>query len=190
MNRLLITNIGTLAGIDQGLPCLQGPQMARLEVLPDAWLLIADEKISAWGSLADGTPDLEPGTEVFDAQGGTVLPSFCDSHTHIVYAGSREGEFVDKIQGLSYAEIARRGGGILNSADRLHHMSEDELYQQAMQRIREIIRKGTGAVEIKSGYGLMITIAAEKPEEEAPPPEQKPEEKPADAPPDAQAPEE
>ena len=154
MNRLLITNIGTLAGIDQGLPCLQGPQMARLEVLPDAWLLIADEKISAWGSLADGTPDLEPGTEVFDAQGGTVLPSFCDSHTHIVYAGSREGEFVDKIQGLSYAEIARRGGGILNSADRLHHMSEDELYQQAMQRIREIIRKGTGAVEIKSGYGL------------------------------------
>ena len=92
--------------------------------------------------------------EIVDAEGGTVLPSFCDSHTHLVYADSREGEFVDKIRGLSYEEIARRGGGILNSADRLHDMSEDELFSQAMVRIDEIIRKGTGAVEIKSGYGL------------------------------------
>ena len=87
-------------------------------------------------------------------KGGTILPSWCDSHTHIVYASSREQEFVDKIRGLSYAEIAKRGGGILNSADRLHEMSEDELYQQAMKRVDEIIRKGTGCVEIKSGYGL------------------------------------
>jgi len=91
---------------------------------------------------------------MIDAHGGAVLPSFCDSHTHLVYAGSREGEFVDKINGLSYEEIARRGGGILNSADRLHEMSEEELYRASMHRIEEIIRKGTGAVEIKSGYGL------------------------------------
>ena len=89
-----------------------------------------------------------------DACGGTVLPTWCDPHTHIVYAGSREGEFVDKIQGLSYAEIARRGGGILNSADLLHTLGEDELYHQAMRRVEEIMRKGTGCVEIKSGYGL------------------------------------
>lgn len=94
------------------------------------------------------------GVEVFDAKGGAVLPSWCDSHTHIVYAGSREQEFVDKIRGLSYAEIAQRGGGILNSADRLHEMSEEELYRQAMRRVDEVIRKGTGCVEIKSGYGL------------------------------------
>ena len=94
------------------------------------------------------------GSQVLDANGGAVLPSFCDSHTHLVYADSREGEFVDKIQGLSYEEIARRGGGILNSADRLHALSEDALYRASMHRIDEIIRKGTGAVEIKSGYGL------------------------------------
>lgn len=92
--------------------------------------------------------------EVFDAAGGMLLPSFCDSHTHIVYAGSRDGEFLDKINGLSYEEIARRGGGILNSADRLHETSEDELFRQAMERVGEMIAKGTGAMEIKSGYGL------------------------------------
>ncbi len=95
-------------------------------------------------------------TEIIDAEGGMVFPSFCDSHTHLVYAGSREGEFVDKINGLTYEEIARRGGGILNSADRLHHTSEDELYVQAMERVGEIIKMGTGAVEIKSGYGLTL----------------------------------
>ena len=89
-----------------------------------------------------------------DARGGMVLPSWCDPHTHVVYAGSREGEFVDKIRGLSYAEIARRGGGILNSADLLHTLSEDELYAQAMRRVREVMKKGTGCLEIKSGYGL------------------------------------
>ena len=99
-------------------------------------------------------PSVSDNEEVVDAEGGTILPSWCDSHTHIVYASSREQEFVDKIRGLSYAEIAKRGGGILNSADRLHELSEDELYQQAMKRVDEIIRKGTGCVEIKSGYGL------------------------------------
>ena len=97
-----------------------------------------------------------PSSEVVDAEGGMLLPSWCDSHTHLVYAGSREGEFVDKIGGLSYEEIARRGGGILNSADLLHETSEDELYAQAMSRIADIIAFGTGAVEIKSGYGLTL----------------------------------
>jgi imidazolonepropionase len=96
----------------------------------------------------------EPEGEKVDAAGGMVLPAFCDSHTHIVYAGSRDGEFLDKINGLSYEEIAARGGGILNSADLLHETSEDELYRQSMERVREMMAKGTGSIEIKSGYGL------------------------------------
>ena len=161
MSRLLITNIGLLAGIDQGKPYLSGAEMAHLESLNNAWLLIEDGRIKDWGTSHQPMPLLRrisnpPNAEVtvLDAQGGTVLPAFCDSHTHLVYAGSREGEFVDKINGLSYAEIARRGGGILNSADRLHAASEEQLYQQAMIRADEIAAKGTGAVEIKSGYGL------------------------------------
>ena len=133
--------------------------MSQMEILRDAWLLVKDGRIADFGT---GTPPLLPpspfgegrGEASLDASGGTLLPSFCDSHTHIVYADSREGEFVDKIRGMSYAEIAQRGGGILNSADRLHELSEDELYAQAMVRVNEIIQKGTGAVEIKSGYGL------------------------------------
>jgi imidazolonepropionase len=171
---LLINDIGLLMVDRHGRQRLQGDEMQQLDVLHDAWLLVdngrfaafgedsAPASASALGSVPDGSssrpgsvPDASPsGIKVLSAHGGAVLPSFCDSHTHLVYAGSREGEFVDKIQGLSYEEIARRGGGILNSADRLHAMSEDELYDAAMGRIAEIIRKGTGAVEIKSGYGL------------------------------------
>ena len=131
-------------------PFLRGEEMKWAECQHDAWLMVEDGRFVEWGSDTF-PPDAD---ETVDACGGAVLPSFCDSHTHLVYAGSREGEFVDKIRGLSYAEIARRGGGILNSADRLHEMSEDELYVQAMHRIEEIMRKGTGAVEMKSGYGL------------------------------------
>ena len=128
--------------------------MKSLGQIDNAWLLVENGKISAFGSMDDMPAEgLSADCEV-NAQGGTVLPSWCDPHTHIVYAGSREGEFVDKIMGLSYAEIARRGGGILNSADLLHTLSEDELYRQAMHRAEEIMRKGTGCVEIKSGYGL------------------------------------
>ena len=150
----LIKNIGLLAGVRET-PCnlLRGEQMAQYNVLRDAWLVVEDGHISDYGSMPDYPIPAEM-QMVIDAQGGAVFPSFCDSHTHIVYAGSREGEFADKIRGLSYEEIARRGGGILNSADRLHEASEDELYEQALRRIREIILKGTGAVEIKSGYGL------------------------------------
>ena len=149
---MLVKNIGILTGIQpQGRLCVSGSQMAELTQLTNAWLQVEDGLIKDFGT---GTPPALPHDEVLDAEGGCLLPSFCDSHSHIVYAGSREGEFVDKIRGLSYAEIARRGGGILNSADRLHLMSEDELYAQAMLRIEEIRAKGTGAVEIKSGYGL------------------------------------
>lgn len=152
--KLLVKNIGALAGIDrQGLIRRQGTQMRELNCIDHAYLLVEDGVISDFGAEVDLVmPEGE--VTVVDAEGGTVLPSWCDSHTHIVYAGSREQEFVDKINGLSYAEIARRGGGILNSADRLHDMSEDELYEQAMCRVREVIAKGTGAIEIKSGYGL------------------------------------
>ena len=153
--RLLVTNIKTLAGIaDEGVLRLQGAEMKSLRTLSDAWLLVENGKISAFGRMQNMPSCGFSVDETVDAQGGTVLPSWCDPHTHIVYAGSREGEFVDKIMGLSYAEIARRGGGILNSADLLHTLSEDELYRQALRRAQEIMRKGTGCVEIKSGYGL------------------------------------
>lgn len=153
--RLLITNIGSLVGIDRhGRLRLQGKEMAALEQLDNAWLLIEDGFIAGFGSM-DGLHDNGMVTDKeIDACGGMVMPSWCDPHTHIVFAGSREAEFVDKIRGLSYAEIAKRGGGILNSADLLHDTSEDELYRQAMHRVQEIMRKGTGCVEIKSGYGL------------------------------------
>ena len=101
-------------------------------------------------------PAASPKDDVIDAEGGMVIPAFCDSHTHICYAGTREQEFIDKINGLSYEEIAARGGGILNSADLLHRTSEEELYSQTMARVREMIAKGTGAIEIKSGYGLTL----------------------------------
>jgi imidazolonepropionase len=127
--------------------------MAEYHTMANAWLVLDNGRISDYGPMPDYPIPAEM-QMVIDAGGGAVFPSFCDSHTHLVYAGSREGEFVDKIRGLSYAEIAKRGGGILNSADRLHNASEEELYEQAMRRIREILLKGTGAVEIKSGYGL------------------------------------
>ena len=151
--KLTIKNIGTLAGIDEsGRARVTGADMKRLETIGNAYLTAEDGLITAYGpmeELPEGRAD-----EEIDARGGVVLPAFCDSHTHIVYAGSREGEFVDKINGLSYEEIARRGGGILNSADRLHTASEQELYEEAMPRLRQMMESGTGAAEIKSGYGL------------------------------------
>ncbi|MCK8622842.1 imidazolonepropionase [Prevotella sp. E13-27] len=162
MKKTLIKNIGMLAVDNHGQHCLCGQDMSHIDIVKDAWLLVEDGRFKEWGSMDDDHLDdivngdnmREMETLSVDAEGGAVLPSFCDSHTHLVYADSREGEFVDKIRGLSYEEIARRGGGILNSADRLHEMSEEELFEQAMGRIDEITRKGTGAVEIKSGYGL------------------------------------
>ena len=154
MATTLIYNIATLGGINRkGRLRLQGSEMAQFETLDNAYLLIKDGRIADFGSM-ESLPQLAADVKRVDAEGGTVMPSFCDSHTHIVNAGSRESEFVDKINGLSYAEIAKRGGGILNSADKLHEMSEGELFEQSMKRVREVMLKGTGCVEIKSGYGL------------------------------------
>ncbi len=153
MASILIENIGTLVGIDNhGKACLSGREMQQLQRLDNAYLRVEDGRFAGWGAMADC-----PGgavSERVDAKGGMVFPAFCDSHTHLVYAGSREIEYIDKIRGLSYEEIAQRGGGILNSAKRLHESSEEALYEQAMERIAEIRSMGTGAVEIKSGYGL------------------------------------
>lgn len=150
---LIVKNIGTIVGTDPDRrERVAGADMDRLGTMKDAWLLAGDDgRIAAYGPMTDSLPAADT---TVDACGGWLFPSFCDAHTHLVYAGSREQEFVDKIHGLSYEEIARRGGGILNSADRLHETSEEELYAQAMERVREIVAKGTGCVEIKSGYGL------------------------------------
>jgi len=157
--KILITNISKLVGIEtDGVQLKAGSAMAELATLDNAFLLIDDGKIQAFGQLTDqGYQDIDTGDcKIINARGGMVFPSFCDSHTHLVYAGSREIEYVDKIRGLSYEEIALRGGGILNSAKRLHDTSEDELTEQALSRLKEIVAFGTGAVEIKSGYGLNI----------------------------------
>ena len=128
----LIRNIGELAGIvPEGMLRKQGKQMDETGILRDAWVAVEDGRIVDFGS-GGNVPEAE---EVVDAAGGMVIPAFCDSHTHIVYAGSREGEFLDKIKGLSYEEIAARGGGILNSADRLHAASEEELFRESMARV-------------------------------------------------------
>ena len=153
---LLVKNIAKIVGVDEsGRLRVEGSAMNTLGEIDNAWLLVENDRIAAYGTM-DKMPEVAPGTEIVDAEGGMLFPSFCDSHTHLVYAGSREQEFIDKINGLSYEEIAKRGGGILNSTDRLHETSEDELYEQAMERIREIISMGTGCVEIKSGYGLTV----------------------------------
>lgn len=157
--KTLIRNIGQIAGIvEAGVMRKEGVSMSETDTLENAWLLIEDDKIACFGSMSD-CPDFsqesgQDSFDVIDADGGFVLPAFCDSHSHIVFAGTREQEFLDKIKGLSYAEIAAHGGGILNSADLLHNTSEDELYRQAMERVNEMMAKGTGAIEIKSGYGL------------------------------------
>ena len=152
---MLVKNIGTIVGIDEsGRTRVSGKAMGEITMLENAWLLTDGTRIKDYGTM-DSVP-AEGGHEVIDARSGWLFPSFCDSHTHIVYAGSREQEFLDKINGLSYEEIAKRGGGILNSADRLHDTTEDELYRQAMERIDEIVAMGTGLVEIKSGYGLTL----------------------------------
>ena len=153
--RTLIKNIKTLVGTgSEGKLRLQGAEMAQLGTIDDAWLLVDGERISSFGEMRCLDEATAGADYVVDAQGGMVLPSWCDPHTHIVYAGSREGEFVDKIRGMSYEEIAKRGGGILNSADLLHTLTEESLYEQAVKRAREMMLKGTGCIEIKSGYGL------------------------------------
>ena len=146
-----IKNIREIVGIvPEGVLRKQGAEMDQTITLSNAYLLMEGNRIADFGPM-DEMPQVDA---YIDAEGGLLMPSFCDSHTHIVYAGTRDGEFLDKIRGLSYEEIAARGGGILNSSDLLHSTSEEDLYQQSAARVWEMIRKGTGAIEIKSGYGL------------------------------------
>ena len=153
---ILIKNIKKLIQTeDSPRQWVAGADMAKLPTVDNAYLLINDGVIQDFGPMGS-VPAVGSNFKVIDAEGRMVFPSYCDSHTHLVYAGSREVEYVDKIRGLSYEEIAKRGGGILNSAKLLHNTSEDELYNQSLQRINEIIALGTGAVEIKSGYGLTV----------------------------------
>jgi imidazolonepropionase len=154
---MLIKNIKELVQIEKK-PKLRvsGKEMSEIATIKNAFLHINNGLIGAFGKMNDieKLPELKNEKMVIDAHEKMVFPSFCDSHTHLVYAGSREIEYIDKIKGLSYEEIAKRGGGILNSAKRLHDASEEELINSALERLNEIISLGTGAVEIKSGYGL------------------------------------
>ena len=151
---LMIYNTGMLVQTREESPSfIAGKEMADLPVIEKGWLLAEGDMIKAYGP-PETMPSAGSGVRMIDAGGGYLFPAFCDPHTHLVYAGSREKEYTDKIRGLSYEEIAKRGGGILNSAKLLHETSEEELFRQSMTRVREIISFGTGAVEIKSGYGL------------------------------------
>ena len=153
---MYIINIKRLHMVaDSSVGHLAGAQMDNVPAAENAWLRIRDGKIKAYGDMKEFGAE-NASEEIYDAAGGDVMPAFCDSHTHIIYAGSRDGEFLDKIRGLSYEEIAARGGGILNSADRLHDIPEEELYSQSLERAREMMSKGTGAFEVKSGYGLTV----------------------------------
>jgi len=151
----LITNIKELLQIrEANIDKVSGAEMAILPSIKNAFLLIENDTITAFGPM-DNCPKINA-DKTIDATGKTILPSWCDSHTHIVYAGNREQEFVDRINGLTYEEIANRGGGILNSAKKLNETSEEEIYNQSKKRLEEVISQGTGAVEIKSGYGLTV----------------------------------
>lgn len=151
---MLVKNIKTLVGVDEDLcQVKKGAEMKNLATIDNAWLLIEKNKIADFGKM-ETCP--ERNAEIIDANGKMIFPSWCDSHTHLVFAGSREGEFRDRIEGLSYEEIARRGGGILNSAKRLRVTPEEDLLEQAWNRLEEVKNFGTGVIEIKSGYGLTV----------------------------------
>ncbi len=155
--RLLITNIKQLCQVEyqnENKKRVYGKDMATLPSIDSAWLLTEDGRIHSFGEMAS-MPEMHA-DETYDATGRLVLPAWCDSHTHLVFAAPRDGEFVDRIKGLSYEEIARRGGGILNSARKLNEMDEQELYDQSLVRLHNVMAQGTGAIEIKSGYGLNL----------------------------------
>src|SRR5882672_8032256 len=155
MPATLITNIQQLVNTRSENKLLRGKELAILPSIDNAFLLIEDDHIAEYGPMHQLDGKTRP-ENIINASGRVVLPAWCDSHTHIVFAGSRESEFIDKIKGLSYAEIAARGGGILNSANKLSQATEDELFTQAWKRLEEISKSGTGAIEIKSGYGLTV----------------------------------
>ncbi|MDX1462775.1 MAG: imidazolonepropionase [Marinirhabdus sp.] len=151
--KLLLRNIKELVQVRDTAPKkVSGAAMNNLPTLKNAWLLMEDDVISSYGTM-NALPDVKP-DKTIDCTDKMVMPTWCDSHTHIVYAGNREQEFVDRINGLTYQEIAANGGGILNSAKKLQETSEQDLYQQSAARLEQVMKSGTGAIEIKSGYGL------------------------------------
>ncbi|MCZ6593647.1 MAG: imidazolonepropionase [Bacteroidetes bacterium] len=151
--KLLLTNIKELLQVRDNAPSkVSGLEMKHLPIIKNAWLLFEDDIITDFGSMDNPGELSEDNT--LDCTGKIVLPTWCDSHTHLVYAGNREQEFVDRINGLSYREIAEKGGGIPNSAKKLQNTTEDDLYIQSAKRLEEVMQLGTGAIEIKSGYGL------------------------------------
>jgi imidazolonepropionase len=157
MHHLLITNIGRLCLVEkeeEKRVHVAGKDMATVSSIENAWLYIEDHNIHSYGRMSD--MDFFPAENVYDAEGRTILPTWVDSHTHLVFAAPREQEFVDRIKGLSYEDIARKGGGILNSARRLNDISEEELFDQSLHRLHQVIATGTGTIEIKSGYGLSL----------------------------------
>jgi len=157
MSKITIQNIKELVGISQsGILLKKGAEMNQLSTIKNAFVIIENGLIESFGEMTDLTTIENDNSTVIDAKNKLVFPSWCDSHTHLVFAAPRDEEFVDRINGLTYEEIALKGGGILNSAEKLQKTSEDDLYDSAMIRIREIIKLGTGAVEIKSGYGLTV----------------------------------
>jgi imidazolonepropionase len=152
----LFTNIAALVNVREEYHLLRGKELAHLPCIEDAYLIIEDDEIAAFGAMKDLLLQPADFQYHFNLVGRFVIPSWCDSHTHLVFAGSREDEFADKIKGLSYAEIAARGGGILSSAKKIREISEDELFNQSYKRLQEVAALGTGAIEIKSGYGLSV----------------------------------
>ena len=153
----LIINIQQLANVRTDSRLIRGKDLAKIPCVGNAYLLIQDNEIVQWGRMEELASDVRrKPREVIDAKNATIIPAWCDSHTHLVFAGSREEEFVDKIKGLGYAEINAKGGGILNSSRKLNETSEDELFIQAWKRLEEVSKMGTGAIEIKSGYGLTV----------------------------------
>ncbi|MGZ3974297.1 MAG: imidazolonepropionase, partial [Flavisolibacter sp.] len=152
----LISNIKLLVNTREEFRLLRGIELSNLPCIENAFLIIEDDHIGEYGTMRDVKFRTADFTTHIDASGKMVLPSWCDSHTHLVFAGSRENEFVDKIKGLSYLEIASKGGGILNSTKKINNTSEEELYRQSYQRLQQVMELGTGAVEIKSGYGLSL----------------------------------
>lgn len=158
ISKLLFKNIKSLVQVRE-VNCIKvsGCDMKKLPCIENAWLAVDNGIIADYGSMVD-FPGIEDwkGLEIIDCEGKLILPCYADSHTHIVYAGNREGEFVARINGMSYEDIAKQGGGILNSAKKLNETSEDELFNQAMVRLKEVISQGTGSIEIKSGYGLTV----------------------------------
>ena len=152
----LVSNIKQLVGVRQESKLLKGKELSVLPVIENAYLIIENGLIAEYGGMSNLKLQTSNFKQIIDASGQFILPCWCDSHTHLVFAASREEEFVDKIRGMSYEEIAAKGGGILNSAKKLNAMSEDELFDVSWKRLNEVIKLGTGAIEIKSGYGLSV----------------------------------